>query len=340
TNEQPRVFETELRQADVPYVLVGGMSFFDRKEVRDILAYLKLLVNPRDEVSLLRIINTPPRGIGQTTVTRLMEHAVEQGEPVWNVLTTAGRRGVVSPAAMEAIDGFRTLIETHRARMSKQSPEDLVRGIVRQTNYRDELTRLYPDTDEQESRWNAVEEVVNAVATYTSRAGKPTLSGFLQDVALAGPDDQDDKETQLERNAVALMTMHSAKGLEFPEVYMVGMEEGLLPHRRSVEAAGPAIDEERRLCYVGVTRAQRRLTLSMALNRLKWGRLRPTDPSRFLYEITGQADNPNYVATTQGSKRPTAKRPTATKKKATAKPVKKRTPKKKGSAAASRKPGR
>jgi DNA helicase-2/ATP-dependent DNA helicase PcrA len=142
------------------------------------------------------------------------------------------------------------------------------------------------------------------VANYGQRAAKPTIAGFLQDVALTGNEFDEDKESKLERNAVALMTLHAAKGLEFPEVYMVGMEEGLLPHHRSVADAGAAVDEERRLCYVGVTRAQRRLTLTMALGRRKWGKARPTLASRFLYELTGQADNPNYLAAKQGQRRP------------------------------------
>ena len=130
------------------------------------------------------------------------------------------------------------------------------------------------------------------------------MTGFLQEVALTGNEEDDDKESKLERNAVALMTLHAAKGLEFPEVYMVGMEEGTLPHHRSIAVPGADVDEERRLCYVGVTRAQRRLTLTLALNRRKWGKVRPTLPSRFLYELTGRVDNPNYLAVKQGHKRP------------------------------------
>jgi len=308
TNEQPRAFEVELRQAKVPYVLVGGTSFYDRKEVRDVLAYLKLVVNPRDEVSLLRIINTPPRGIGQATVRRLMEAAVGRGKPVWDVLPKADKLGDVPPAALRGIGTLRATIGTFRKRMRTHSPEDLITGIVREIRYKDELARLYPKTDELEARWAAVEEVVNAAGIYARRADQPTLSGFLQEGALAGPDDRDDKETQLDRNAVALMTLHAAKGLEFREVYMVGMEEGLLPHRRSIADADAAIDEERRLCYVGITRARWRLTLTLSLSRRKWGKARPTVPSRFLYEITGQADNPNYAAEKPGPKRRKATR--------------------------------
>ncbi len=153
---------------------------------------------------------------------------------------------------------------------------EAVRALVAEIGYRDELARLYPDAAEQEGRWQAVEEVVNAVAGYAQRARQPTLAGFLQEVALTGNEQEKDKDSQLQRNAVALMTLHAAKGLEFPEVYMVGMEEGMLPHARSIAGDESAVDEERRLCYVGVTRAQRRLTLTMALSRMKWGKPRPT----------------------------------------------------------------
>jgi len=303
TNEQPRQFETELRLNEVPYILLGSTSFYDRKEVRDVMAYLKVLLNPRDEVSLLRIINTPPRGIGRATVGKLMDQAIEQGKPLWEVLPRAGSINGIPSSAIGAVEDFRSLIAQHRKRLKEKSPVDLVRAIVRRINYREELSRLYPNVDEQEGRWAAVEELVNAAAAYCRRSNRPTLGGFLQEAALTETNDQDDKESQLDRNAVALMTLHCAKGLEFKEVYMVGMEEGLLPHRRSVAEAGAAIDEERRLCYVGVTRAQRRLTLTMALGRHKWGKVRPTKPSRFLYELTGRADNPNYA-----DKRPKKKR--------------------------------
>ena len=303
TNEQPRSFEAELRQAKIPYVLLGGMSFYDRKEVRDILAYLKLLVNPADEISLLRIVNVPPRGISQTTVKRLLEEAIRRGIPLWQLLPHAGQIDGLHSAAVQAVERFRTMIERFRRQM-KTTPVETVKTLIREVGYKDELTRQYPDASDQETRWAAVEEVVNAVAGYAQRASEPTLAGFLQEVALNGNDDEQDKESKLERNAVALMTLHAAKGLEFPEVYMVGMEEGFLPHHRSIAEPGAAVDEERRLCYVGVTRAQRRLTLTLALNRRTWGKSRPTIPSRFLYELTGRVDNPNYLAVKQGKHRP------------------------------------
>lgn len=295
TNEQPRAFEMELRRAKLPYVLVGGTSFYDRKEVRDILAYLRVLANPLDEVSILRVINTPARGIGQTTVTRLMEDAVRQGTPLWHVLPGVKKLENIPAPAVAGVEKFCKLITRYRGQLEHQSPVDVARALIHEIGYKNELARLYAEQEDRDARWAAVEEVINALASYCERSQEPTMTGFLHDIALTTPGD-DEKETMLAKNAIVLMTLHAAKGLEFPEVYMVGLEEGILPHQRSIEGDESAIDEERRLCYVGVTRAQKRLTLSMALSRRKWGKPRPTVPSRFLYELTGQAENPNYKA--------------------------------------------
>jgi DNA helicase-2/ATP-dependent DNA helicase PcrA len=296
TNEQPRAFEMELRRAKLPYVLVGGTSFYDRKEVRDILSYLKVLANPLDEVSILRVINTPPRGIGQATVTRLLENAVRQGTPIWETLPEAKKLANIPAPAVAGVAKFRALVNRYREQLDHQSPVEVARALIHEIGYKEELARLYTEQEEQDARWGAVEEVINALASYCDRSPEPSMVGFLHDVALTTPDDDREKENMLAKNAIVLMTLHAAKGLEFAEVYMVGMEEGLLPHRRSVEGDESAIDEERRLCYVGVTRAQKRLTLTMALSRRKWGKPRPTIASRFLYELTGQANNPNYKA--------------------------------------------
>ncbi len=290
TNEQPRAFETELRRANLPYILVGGMSFFDRKEVRDLLAYLKIIENPHDEPSLLRIINTPPRSIGAATVKQLLGAATSGGGHIWDVLPSAGSSGLISPAATVAVGKFHALIATLSDAAKEIPIADLVRFVLKKTDYRRELERAYPDPNDRDARNASLEEIVNAAANYEEHTEEPTLIGFLDEIAL-GNRDTDEKENQLKSNAIALMTLHSAKGLEFPYVYMAGMEEGILPHRRSVEDEdGSAIDEERRLCYVGVTRAQDQLTLSFALTRRKWGKSRDTVPSRFLYEMTGQAD--------------------------------------------------
>jgi len=290
TNEQPRSFETELRRANLPYVLIGGMSFFDRKEIRDLLAYLKLVDNPKDDVSLLRIFNTPARGIGNSTVKRIVDAATSRGGHVWDLLPTVAAGTILPPPATQAVGKFQMLISELRMAAEKASLAELVQLVIQETDYHRELDRAYPDPNDREARVNSMEEIINAAANYETHTEAPSLADFLDEIAL-GNRDGEEKESQLDNNAIALMTMHSAKGLEFPYVYMVGMEEGILPHRRAVEAAGSAIDEERRLAYVGVTRAQEQLTLSIALTRRKWGKARDSVPSRFLYEMTGQAEN-------------------------------------------------
>jgi DNA helicase II / ATP-dependent DNA helicase PcrA len=295
TNEQPRSFETELRRANVPYVLIGGMSFFDRKEVRDILSYLKVIDNPHDEPALMRIINQPARGIGNAAQKRLVEEATSRGKFLWDVLPDALMVDGVDAKTADSVAQFKRLIDGLREQPDKKlSVAQVVAQVLDKTNYRDSLTKLYPDPAERESRLASLEEIVNAAANYDkNRRAKspPSLTGFLDDMLLNERDETDEKDSQLARNAVALMTLHSAKGLEFPNVYLVGLEEGILPHKRSVAAEDDsAIAEERRLCYVGVTRAREILTLSFALTRRKWGKPQKTIPSRFLYEMTGQAE--------------------------------------------------
>jgi DNA helicase-2/ATP-dependent DNA helicase PcrA len=284
TNEQPRAFEVELRRARVPYRLVGGMSFYDRKEVRDVLAYLKVLANPLDEVSLLRAINTPSRGIGPGSVEILMRRAVSGGVALWSVLPDAKTDPDLSHGVGPRIDAFRAMIDEFRARLGSGSLTELVTELITRIDYRSELRRLFPESSEAEGRWAAVEELTSSVAQYERRAQNPSLLGFLEDATLSGR--ESDKDDEHQKQAVTLMTLHSAKGLEFPHVYMVGMEEGLLPHQRSV-VDGRSIDEERRLCYVGVTRAEEHLTLTFAKARMKWGKPRPSIPSRFVMELRG-----------------------------------------------------
>nr|MCU0981116.1 UvrD-helicase domain-containing protein [Pirellulaceae bacterium] len=296
TNEQPRVFETELRKTKLPYVLLGGTSFFDRKEVRDIAAYLKMLNHPQDETSLLRIINTPPRGIGQKAVESLMQQAVASGKPVWDVMHACVG---LPDNTRAAIQRFVALVERFRHRFERDPLVATLRDLISEIGYEAELHRLYSDANEFQSRWDAVQEVHNALAGYQAKAKKPSLSGFLDELVLGDRDMDNDKEKQLQRNAVVLMTLHSAKGLEFPQVYMVGLEEGILPHHRSLADDEAGVEEERRLCYVGVTRARERLTLSLPLTRMKWGKPRDTIPSRFLYEMTGRAESPQAIAKRQ-----------------------------------------
>jgi DNA helicase-2/ATP-dependent DNA helicase PcrA len=291
TNEQPRSFETELRRANLPYVLVGGMSFFDRREVRDLLSYLKVIENPHDEPALLRIINTPARGIGNSTVKSLLAAATRAGSTVWEVIPDAAGACGLSATAAKAVQAFRATLEPLRQQGQRLPMDGLVRLVIDRTGYLRQLDASYPDPLERETRVAALEEIVNAAASYQQESAEPSLRDFLDDIALGPRDNSDDKENQLQRDAIALMTLHSAKGLEFPHVYLVGMEEGILPHKRSLDLEGAAIDEERRLCYVGVTRAEERLTLSLTLSRRKWGKSRDTIPSRFLYEMTGQAES-------------------------------------------------
>lgn len=295
TNEQPRAFETELRKERIPYQLVGGMSFYDRKEVRDLLAYLRVLAHPADEVSLLRIINTPPRGIGSGSIQTLLEHAVSEGQPLWNVLPKAD--DLLSQAVAKRINDFRVLIERFRERLgaTPDSPKradalvDIVTNLIGEVRYKQEIERLYPNPADFQARWASIEEIVNAIGAFEARHKEGTLGGFLEETALAGREDIKQDDDKKQRDAVTLMTLHSAKGLEFPHVYMVGMEEGLLPHQRSV-LESRSVDEERRLAYVGVTRAQDTLTLTFCKARMKWGKLRPSIPSRFVMEMRGETE--------------------------------------------------
>jgi DNA helicase-2/ATP-dependent DNA helicase PcrA len=291
TNEQPRAFELELRRAKVPYVLVGGMSFYDRKEVRDVLSYLRVIANPNDEVSLLRIINVPSRGIGAGTIEALLERAVSAGKPLWQVLPDS--LGDIPTTAAQRIGEFCQLINQYRSRLGQQALGEMMKELLATVDYRSELTRAYKTPADVEARWATVEELINSAALYTERAETPSLLGFLEESTLADRDDYgDDKK---ERHALTLMTLHSAKGLEFPHVYLIGMEEGLLPHQRSI-LDGRSIEEERRLCYVGVTRAQDTLVLSFCRERMKWGKPRPSIPSRFLMEMRGETERAKRAA--------------------------------------------
>ena len=296
TNEQPRIFETELRKANVPYVMLGSQSFFDRREVKDMLAYLKWIEQPNDEIALLRVINTPARGLGNRTVKLLVQRAVERGVPVWDVMQDRGATSDLSPAAQRGIGELASMAKDVRQRAANESLTDAMRTLLERTSYYDEITRLYENPEERQARQASLEELTNAVNVFeeTTTKKNPDLTGFLSEIALSGRELGNEKDKLAAQNAVWLLTLHAAKGLEFPIVYMVGMEDGILPHSRSVKSGEEKdIAEERRLCYVGITRAQENLTLSLALTRRKWGEARPTTPSRFLYEITGKAENPN-----------------------------------------------
>jgi DNA helicase II / ATP-dependent DNA helicase PcrA len=289
TNEQPRPFEQEFRRLKIPYILLGGQSFFDRKEVKDLISYLRMLESPDDEPALLRIVNTPPRGISSTTVEKLMSQAVANGKSVWRVMSS-GDLPPIPAEAHNAVQRFVGLVQGYQQQLKQgKSLVDVTTELIKAVEYKGFLHKQYPDPTEQAARLASIEEVVNAIGVYQREHKKASLAGFLDEVTLGDKPFDNEKENQLARNAVALMTYHSAKGLEFRYVYMVGMEEGILPHARSVVTGD--VDEERRLCYVGITRAQERLTFTMALSRMKWGKPRETIPSRYLWEVTGQADS-------------------------------------------------
>ena len=304
TNEQPRAFEMELREARIPYSIFGGQSFFDRKEVKDVISYLKTLLRPHDDVALLRIINAPPRGIGSATLARFREYSATNKTSLWNALNPDSPvYESLDPKTREAASSFYKTMRTQAGNMRRNFSADAVEEFLEQVRYKDELERLYPDESERKERNDSVGEVLTAIAAYLNEHPGGTLADFLDDASLGGPDFSSQQDKKAKANAVVLSTYHAAKGLEFKEVYMVGMEEGILPHQRSLEdVSEDGVEEERRLCYVGVTRAQYRLTLSLALARMKRGKMKPTIPSRFLYELTGQSENPRYLNIKRGVK--------------------------------------
>ena len=298
TATQPRPFEAELRMKQVPYVLVGGMSFFDRKEVRDVLAYLRLVANPRDEASLLRIVNAPPRGVGKTTIDRVLEFATDHGISVTEAFDRATEIPKINMKAVEAVQGLRArLREVHRLHPKGEDLVELSRRVVEEVAYRDEVRRLYPEDDEFEKRWAAVDEVFNFAENYVSRRKRPGLLGFLNELSLSASE-SDSAEDAARRQAVTLMTLHSSKGLEYPRVYLVGLEEGVLPHQRA--AAEDGVEEERRLAYVGITRAQQALALSWCAERARGGQKVTRHPSRFLLEVQGKSPPEGWIPAGEG----------------------------------------
>ncbi len=288
TNEQPRLFESELRRVRVPYLLVGGQSFFDRREVRDMMAYLKLLACPTDEVSLLRIINVPARGIGDASVERLLNRAVKSGRKLFEIIPEALAEKEITVKTANAIEAFRKLLDDFREQFRNPSLQlsSTFEKLIESIDYESEIAKQYKDAGQQLARTAVIEECVAAMQQYEQRCESPSLLDFLEQSSLAGNDREFGESDEFEQPAVKLMTLHSAKGLEFPRVYLVGWEEGILPHQRSIEDESPtAVEEERRLAYVGITRARDYLSISHALTRVKWGKRRESIPSRFLREM-------------------------------------------------------
>ena len=290
TNEQPRIFEQELRRAAIPYLLMGSQSFYDRKEIKDVLAYLRVLSSSKDESALLRIINTPPRGIGEASVEKVLTRAVKSGRPFFDLVPLCVQDGEITAKAAGAMQTFQEKLNRFRSRFDEQPRQmaELTRELIEAVDYHAEIERQYKEPHQQLARQATLDEFINSITQYIEKTPKPELSSYLATVALEGREEEPDKTKQSLEDAVKLMTLHSAKGLEFPRVYMVGMEEGILPHKRSVDGTEDNIAEERRLCYVGVTRAQDFLTLTRAASRIKWGKRRLSVPSRFLKEMRGQ----------------------------------------------------
>jgi len=287
TAVQPRAFEAKLRARNVPYILVGGMSFFDRKEVRDVVAFLKLVRNPDDESSLLRVVNVPPRGVGDSTVDRVVEYATTHGISAGRAFDEAQMIEKLPPTAVAAVRALRAKLAALATQEPGRQLVEVVRKMIRDVNYAEEIQKNYPDPRDADVRWNAVMEVVNFAENYVRRRGaESTLGGFLEELTLNGQEEKTDKDAG-RRDCVTLMTLHSAKGLEFPRVFLVGLEEGVLPHHRSVEE--DTVEEERRLMYVGITRAQRRLVVTHVKERAKYGRRAECMASRFVYEMQGTA---------------------------------------------------
>jgi len=276
TNAQSRVLEDVLVRQGVPYQVIGGPRFYERAEIKDAVAYLQVIDNPADAVSLLRIANRPRRGVGNTTLTRLQLWADANGTSLFETLGHAGAAGV-SGASLRAVNTLQTLLQSLQAQSQELSVAELVQRMLEQSGYLESLEA--ERTIEARGRIENLQELVGVAQEYAEQAEEPTLSEFLQQISLFS--DQD--TIREEQSLVTLMTLHNAKGLEFGAVFMIGMEEGIFPHARSVEEQG--IEEERRLAYVGMTRAKEQLTLTHASSRSLWGSRAYNLPSRFLDEL-------------------------------------------------------
>lgn len=277
TNAQSRAFEDILVRWSIPYTVVGGLKFYDRREIKDVLSYLRLIVNPADSVSLNRIINVPRRGIGKTTMDRLSSAAKELGVPLWEIVRDETSVKTLAGRSANSIIKFAQMIQ-HWSEFQDQKPgSEIIQGILEDSGYVEALKGQ--GTDEADERVGNVQELYNASLQFAEENSDETLTAFLANTALAS--DLDDKE---DSTSVSLMTLHSAKGLEFPIVFLVGLEQGLFPNFRSLDDAA-ALEEERRLCYVGITRAKEKLFISHARERRLYGSREVAMPSLFLSEL-------------------------------------------------------
>jgi DNA helicase-2/ATP-dependent DNA helicase PcrA len=288
TNAQSRALEDALRKRDIPYRIYGGLSFYQRKEIKDVLAYLRLIVNPKDEESLKRVINYPARGIGQTTVDKLVVGAKQHGLSLFETMIKAPELGLsLHSGALTKLSNFVTLLQRFQIENETLNAFEIANLVTKKIGLVQELKK--DATPEGIARIENVEELLNGIRDFTEGQREladatGSLSEFLEDVALATDLDQDD-DPSIDR--VALMTIHLAKGLEFPYVYIVGLEEDLFPSAMSLNTRAE-LEEERRLFYVALTRAQERAFLSYTLSRYRWGKLIDAEPSRFIEEIDPQ----------------------------------------------------
>ncbi len=302
TNAQSRVLEISLKNSGIPYTIIGGVEFYQRKEIKDVLSYLRLCINPHDEVALERTINTPIRGIGNTTVKRLKEWAAAHGTDLFHALQQVDSIPEITRKSALSITRFSELISALQ-QLPRSPVENIIKRVIEKTNYFSFLRES--GEKESQDRIANVEELANAAHEYDIHYEESTLQGFLEEVALVS--DADELEDTAE--AVTLMTLHTAKGLEFPVVFLTGMEEGLLPHSES-DDVDEEIEEERRLCYVGITRAMKELFLTHAKRRMRYGQMNVCRPSRFLDEIPDEIlvkidrTNQNYPYNTHYTKNP------------------------------------
>ena len=286
TNAQSRVPEEMLMKSGIPYKVFGGQKFYERKEVKDILAYLRVIVNPADEVSLTRIINVPKRSIGDATVQSLQQHAQEQDMPLFAALSEIPEK--LGARARKSVGEFFELISLLTAMKESLGVEEFVDALIRETGLEEQYQK--EDTDEARARVENIREFRGAVHEYAQTEAHPTLEGYLENVALVT--DLDREEDQ--RGYVAMMTLHSAKGLEFDTVFIPGLEEGVFPSSRAIDGED-RLEEERRLMYVGITRARKKLFLSRANERMLYNQYNHNPPSRFLKEIPPRLIDQEWV---------------------------------------------
>lgn len=280
TNAQSRVMEEVLLKSNIEYSIVGGTKFYDRKEIKDILAYLRLIANPDDDISLQRIINVPKRGIGSTSFDKMANFAAMHDISIYKALDSVELIGL-SPKITKAAAEFRDLISGYTQMQEYLSVTELVEEVLDKSGYRDMLKA--EKTLESESRLENIEEFLSVTKNFEEQSEDKSLVGFLTDLALVADIDKLDDDGE-QADAVVLMTLHSAKGLEFPVVFLIGLEEGVFPHSRSLMEIAE-MEEERRLMYVGVTRAEERLFITNAQMRTLFGRTNMNAPSRFIKEI-------------------------------------------------------